>query len=105
MLKEASRRNSVCRDIVGSDWDTWRPQRWLADGILRSREPLDTCMFGHGPRQCPGMFFANTVGPWVLAEIARRYCIAPWEGPPLGAHTTFTTCPVKDVRLRLSRRL
>jgi len=107
MLQESCRRSSEFRDVIGDDWEAWRPRRWILEGGtgLRSCPPFDDSMvFGHGARMCPGKLMSNTVGPLVLAEILRRFAIGEWRGAPMHRKMEFTVCPARDIELRFSAR-
>jgi len=105
LTREVCRTSRAMQEAVGSDLDAFRPARWLAPGGgLVSCAPFDTLAFGHGARKCIGMDLANLYGPWVLAEVVRRFHIAEWEGPPMKEKTTIMQQPAQDVHLRFSRR-
>lgn len=93
-------------EFSGSDLQAFRPGRFLdSEGRLKpAAAPLDSIAFGHGARRCPGMGLANTVGPWMVAEVLRLYQIEPWHGAPLAEKSGFVQEPAEHVRLSLLRR-
>lgn len=105
LTRTMCRTSPVVREALGDDLEEFRPARWVdSRGDLIKCTPFDTLFFGHGARRCPGMELANIVGPWVLAEIVRRFSIAQWEGPPMQEKTSFVQQPKDDVQLRFRRR-
>merc|ERR1719215_1267641 len=67
LTREAQRQSPEMREVLGDDWEAFRPERWLAKdgtGLVQCPE-MDAWVFGHGARVCPGKGLANTIGPLV----------------------------------------
>jgi cytochrome P450 len=106
LTREAQRQSPEMRAALGDDWDAFRPERWLAkdgSGFVQCPD-MDSWVFGHGARVCPGKGLANTIGPLVLASIVRDFRIGKWEGPPVGEKSNFVQAPAEDIWLRFTAK-
>jgi len=101
LMREMGRRSPEMQRALVEDWETFRPERFLAeDGTLVECASLESLIFGQGARSCPGKTLANMVGPLVLTEVMRHFRIEEWRGAELGERTNFVQAPERDVELR-----
>jgi len=101
LMREMGRRSPEMQRALGEDWETFRPERFLAeDGSFVACASLESLIFGQGARSCPGRILANTVGPLVLSEVMRHFRIEEWRGAELGERTNMVQAPERDVELR-----
>ncbi len=88
---------------IWSEPDAFCPHRWqTAQGREAAREGF--IPFSSGPRVCTGAGFAMIEGPLILAQIARRFRLAPLQDqiPEPVAHLTVRAR--HGIRLRITRR-
>ncbi len=64
----------------GADADSFRPERWLADGKLVSKSSSEYPVFNGGSRNCLGKKMAELVAVQVMATMAWTFEFAPVDG-------------------------
>uniref|UniRef100_A0A914X5W4 Cytochrome n=1 Tax=Plectus sambesii TaxID=2011161 RepID=A0A914X5W4_9BILA len=86
--------------------DKFDPERFSPENKV-SRDPLAYMPFGHGPRNCIGMRFAQLEMKMALAYLLHRFKFIPCaetESMPLKVKAGFSTMPVKPIFLSAVKR-
>ena len=84
--------------------ETFRPERWGADGQARRLSHYTYFPFGGGPRQCIGNGFAMMEAILILATIAQRFRLSLVAGQRVTPTPYVTLRPEPGVRMRLVGR-
>lgn len=74
----------------GDDADTFRPERWLADGRLATKSAAEFPVFNGGPRTCLGKRMAELLAVQVLATMMLRFRFMPAYGSPRASKSSLT---------------
>ena len=74
----------------GDDADTFRPERWLADGRLATKSAAEFPVFNGGPRTCLGKRMAELLAVQVLATMLLRFRFMPAYGSPRASKSSLT---------------
>ncbi|KAL5546775.1 hypothetical protein UlMin_006462 [Ulmus minor] len=61
--------------IWGKDWEEFRPERWLEEGVYRPESPFRFPVFHAGPRMCLGKDMAYTQMKSIAAAVIERFVI------------------------------
>ncbi|KAK8742180.1 hypothetical protein OTU49_002159 [Cherax quadricarinatus] len=75
--------------------DKFDPDRFSSDAkATETRHPMSYIPFGAGPRNCPGMRFAQLEAKLALARIVKNYRLEVCEGTPRPLTFTIPTVAI-----------
>ena len=87
-----------------SDPLQFKPERWLRGCPQHHKaHPFAYISFGHGPRKCIGMRFAELEMLIITIKILQFYKLE-YHHQPVGLHTDFIKKPDKKIKLKLIKR-